>query len=83
MTIFSNFRFISVHKVEKISKLEDLISLALAADLFLLEPLKNFCHSEIEKMVTVKNVWSTLNATCIVPKVAAACFKVIYTFNLH
>jgi len=70
-------RFISVHCLEEISNLKDTILLGLAADEFLMEPLKNFCASEIERMVTVETVWQTLNSTCLAPKLAAACSKVI------
>jgi len=62
--------------VDKITNLEDFVSMALAADEFLLEPLMNYCVSEIRKLVTVENVWQTLNATCLVPKIAAACCEV-------
>jgi len=67
--------------VDKISTVEDAVSLALAANEYLLEPLKTYCALKIEKMVTVNNVWLTLNSTCLIPKVAAACSKVImYNF---
>jgi len=66
-----------VHCLEEISKLEDAVLLGLAADEFLMGSLRTFCASEIERMVTVKTVWQTLNSTCFVPKLAAACSKVI------
>jgi len=50
---------------------------ALAADHFLLEPLRELCCSKIKNMVTAENVWPILNATCHVPKLAATCSKVI------
>jgi len=59
------------------SCLEDAVLLARAADEFLLEPLQKFCALEIERMVTVENVWPTLNSISHIPKVAVACFKVI------
>jgi len=66
-----------VNKVEKISNLEDAVSLALAANKFLIEPLQTFCRSEIERMVTVENVWQTLNSIIYFPKIASFCSKVI------
>jgi len=65
-----------VQSLEKIPKLEDAISTALAADEYLLEALRGLCCLEIERMVTVENVWHTLNSTCLVPKVASACCNV-------
>jgi len=73
---YFNFRFISLNKIDEISNLEDAVLLAIAADEFLLEPLQTFCALEIERMVTVENVWSTLNAICHIPKVAASCIHV-------
>jgi len=73
-------RFISLLDLEGTSKLEDFVLLALAADEFLMEPLRDLCRFEIEKLVTVKNVWLTLNSICLVPKIAAACTKVIILF---
>jgi len=70
------FRFVSVHNLEELSKLEDAVLLGLAADEFLLEPLQTFCALEIERMVTVENVWQTLNSVCLIPKVAEGCIEV-------
>jgi len=67
-----------VNKVEKLSNLEDAVSLALAADEFLLEPLQTFCGSEIERMVTVETVWQTLNSINHIPKVAEGCVQVSF-----
>jgi len=69
-----------VSKLDKISALEDAVSLSFAADEYLLEPLKTFCAAEIERLVTVENVWPTLNFICLIPKVAAACSKVHSVF---
>jgi len=77
--MFKN-RFISVHHLDEISNVEDAVLLALAAEEFLLEPLKTFSCLEIERMVTVENVWRTLNSTCLIPKLAATCSKVKYIF---
>jgi len=63
-----------VHHLEEISNVEDAVLLALAADEILLEPLMTIACLE---MVAVENVWPTLNSTYLVPKVAAACTKVI------
>jgi len=70
------YRLISLNKFEPISNVEDAVLLGLAADEFLMEPLQTFCALEIERMVTVKNVWQTLNSICLVPKLAEGCFKV-------
>jgi len=76
------FRFISVFECEENAELEDYASLALAADHFLMEPLRELCCSKIEELVTAENVWPTLNSTCFAPKVSAACSKVINTSNI-
>jgi len=65
-----------VHHLEEITHVEDVISLAFAADEFLLELLTQFCITELEKLVTLENVWPTLNSLSLLPKVAAACSKV-------
>jgi len=65
-----------VHHLDEISNVEDAVLLALAADEILLEPLRTIASLEIEKMVTVENVWPTLNSTCLVLQVASACTKV-------
>jgi hypothetical protein len=56
---------------------DDTIDLTLAADEFLLEPLKKFCIKEIEELLSVKNVWTTLNRLHHIPDVAEACKKVM------
>jgi len=73
-----------VHHLDEITNVEDAVLLALAADEILLEPLRTIACLKIEKMVTVENVWHTFNSTYLVPKVAAACTKVLNIgyFNL-
>jgi len=71
-----------VFECEENAELEDYVSLALAADHFLMEPLRKLCCSKIEKMVTVKNVWRTLNSACFAPKVSVACSKVIFEITI-
>jgi len=74
------YRFISLNKIDEISNVEDAVLLALAADEFLLEPLKTFCAFEIERMVTVETVWPTLNAINHVSRVAEGCIWVSFSF---
>jgi len=62
--------------VEEVEFLEDAIALGLAADEFLLVPLKLFCVHEIKRLVTVDTVWRTLNATVRIPALAEACSEV-------
>jgi len=77
--IYFNSRYISVHHLEEMSEVEDVVELALAADEFLLETLTDVACLMLERMVTVENVWHILNATCCyIPKIAAVCSKVIY-----
>jgi len=68
--------------LEEMPRLKDVVLLALAADEFLMEPLRDLLCSKIEKRVAVENVWHVLNATCLVPKLAATCTKVIIYFSL-
>jgi len=56
--------------------LEDAIALGLAADEFLLAPLKGFCTSEIKRLVTVETVWTTLNSIVRIPDLPEACTQV-------
>jgi len=65
-----------VQTVEEDLSLEDAISLALAADEFLLMPLKGFCASEIKRLVTVETVWSTLNSIVRIQVLPEACSRV-------
>jgi len=56
--------------------LVDAVALALAADEFLLVPLKNFCASEIKRMVSLETVWYTLNLVVRIPDLPDACAEV-------
>jgi len=56
--------------------LEDVVALGLAADEFLLVPLKNFCISEIKRLVTAETVWKTLNASVRIQGLPDACTRV-------
>jgi hypothetical protein len=69
-------RYISTCSISRKLNLEDAVFLALAAEEYLIAPLKKFCITQIDSMVTVDTVWSTLNATCHIASVAAACSKV-------
>jgi len=66
--------------VEEVSSLEDAIALGLAADKFLLVPLKLFCISEIRRLVTVETVWNTLNALIWIQDLPDACAEVKLLF---
>jgi len=70
------FRFVSVQIVEEVSTVEDAVALGLAADEFLLVPLKAFCVSEIKRLVTVETVWTTLNSIIRIPDLPDACTEV-------
>jgi hypothetical protein len=59
-----------------IRKIEDAVALALAADEFLIEPLKNMCALYIEKLVKVDQVWNVLNAISHRPELSEKCKKV-------
>jgi len=58
------------------STLEDAVALGLAADEFLLNPLKSFCASEIKRLVAVETVWKTLNSVIRIPDLPDACSEV-------
>jgi len=60
---------------------EDAVALGLAADEFLLVPLKRFCASEIKRLVTVDTVWSTLNSIVRIPDLPDACSEVNFLFT--
>jgi len=62
--------------VDEDLSLEDIVALALAADEFLLLPLKRFCVSEIKRLLTVDNVWNTLNLMVQIPDLADVCAEV-------
>jgi len=62
--------------VEEDLSLEDAVALALAADEFLLVPLKGFCASEIKRLVTVETVWNTLNSLVRIHDLPEACAEV-------
>jgi len=66
---------VSVQTVDDLS-LEDAVALALAADEFLLNLLKDFCASEINRLVTVETVWTTLNSIVRIPDLPEACSQV-------
>jgi len=70
-------RFISLHILDEIHSVEDAAALGLVADEFLLDSLRDFCVSKLKQLVTVENVWSTLNATVLVPALADACSEVL------
>jgi len=65
--------------LEEMKTVEDAVALGLAADEFLLESLRSFCASEIKRLVTVENVWSTLNSAVLIPALADACSEVNYS----
>jgi len=67
---------VSVQIVEEVSTVEDAVALGLAADEFLLVPLKAFCASEIKRLVTVETVWNTLNSIVRIPDLPDACTEV-------
>jgi len=67
--------------LEEIQKMEDAVLLVIAADHFLLENLADWCCLEIERLLTVENVWQTLNLTCCIQKVADVCSKVFLFVN--
>jgi len=67
---------VSLQTVEEVSSVEDAAALALAADEFLLAPIKDFCASEIERLVTVETVWSTLNSIVRIQDLPNACSEV-------
>jgi len=69
-------RFIALHTPDEMKTVEDAAALGLAADEFLLVSLRSFCVSEIKRLVTVENVWKTLNATVLIPALADACSEV-------
>jgi len=56
--------------------LEDVVALGLAADEFLLLPLKGFLASEIKRLVTVETVWKTLNSIVRIHDLPDACSQV-------
>jgi len=56
--------------------LEDAVALGLAADEFLLVPLKSFCASEVKRLVTLETVWNTLNLIVRIPDLPDACSQV-------
>jgi len=62
---------------------EDAAALGLAAEEFMLKPIKSFCASEIKRMVTVENVWSTLNTTILHPTLADSCTEVKFFLFPH
>jgi len=74
-------RFVSVFELDEELPLKDTVLLALAADEYLMEPLRNWCCFRIYMMVKLENVWQTLNSTCLVPKMGAMCCKVINFFE--
>jgi hypothetical protein len=63
---------------EGISRIEDAVALALAADEYLIEPLKSMCALLIEKLVKVDHVWNVLNAVSHSPDLSEKCKKVKY-----
>jgi len=65
-----------VQEVEDVSVLEDAVALGLAADEYLMNPLKSFCASEIKRLVTVETVWKTLNSVIRIPGLPEACSEV-------
>jgi len=67
---------VSVQTVEEDLTLEDAVSLGLAADEFLLVPLKRFCASEIKRLVTLEAVWKTLNSIVRIHVLPEACSRV-------
>jgi hypothetical protein len=72
------FRFITVFSLEKIETLEDAIELALAADEYLLQPLREICAKLIEEMMNMENIWNTLQQLNMIPDLAkAACGEVL------
>jgi len=62
--------------------LEDAVALALAADEFLLAPLKGFCASEIKRLVTVETVWNTLNLIVRIEDLPDACAEVNFLYYI-
>jgi len=71
-----SFRFVSVQSLEDVSTVEDAVALSLAADEFLLAPIKEFGASEIKRLVTVENVWTTLNSIVLIDDLPDACIQV-------
>jgi len=74
---------VSVQTVEEDLTLKDAVALALAADEFLLAPLKSFCASEIKRLVTVETVWNTLNSIIRIPDLPDACVEVKFTIKYY
>jgi len=79
--LFKHLRFVAVQTLGEDLSLEEAVALALAADEFLLVPLKNFCFSEIKRMVTVETVWNTLNLVVRIPDLPDACAEVRYLWS--
>jgi len=74
---------VSLQTVEEVSSVEDAVALAVAADEFRLTQIKDFCASEIERLVTVETVWSTLNSIVRIQDLPDACSQVNLIFTKY
>jgi hypothetical protein len=70
-----------VHVFEKIEKLEDAFALAQAADEYLIHALKAPSSKAIQKMLSVDNIWDSINQLQRFPELAKATCEEVMNYN--
>ncbi|CAB3369658.1 Hypothetical predicted protein [Cloeon dipterum] len=76
-------QYIHVHCLQnELETLEEMISLSLAADEYLVEPLLKLCVHAVKNVLSPDNVWLVLNSLNHRPEFAAKCVEVLATHTM-